>query len=238
MELTNESERLKRIIVTGARGALGTEVVEQFVEAGCTVIGADLVVEHDEIQSDPDHHRLYWAKLDATKSADVRRFCSAVVDEFGAIDGLVHCAGGFRFAHADAIADEDVEFLIDANLRSTILMLRETLKSMKEEGFGRVVLVSSASTLQPGGGVSTYAATKAGLNALVESISNEVRELDINVNAILPSVIDTDANRDDMPDADFAKWVAPTELASIIFALSQPLMKSVRGALLPVTGGM
>lgn len=238
MELTNETEGLNRVIVTGARGALGTKVVEQFVEAGCTVIGADLVVEEEEITSDPDHHRLHWVKLDATRSADARRVCAGVVDKFGAIDGLVHCAGGFRFAHADAIADEDVDFLINANLRSSILMLRECLTDMKENGFGRIILVSSAATVRPDGGVSTYAATKAGLNALVESIAEEVKESNINVNAILPSVIDTSANRDDMPDANFAKWVATTELANIIFALTQPLMKSVRGALIPVTGGM
>lgn len=238
MSMSNQSESLRRVLVTGASGALGSAVVNRFVDAGCTVVGADLILESETFQDDSKRKRLHWVKLDATVSESIERTCNQFIDRFGAIDAFVHCAGGFRFAHADSVDDGDIDFLIDANLRSSILMLRETLKSMKQSNFGRIVLVSSAATLRPGPGVSTYSATKSGLNALVKSIAEEVKEFDINVNAILPSVINTEANRSSMPESDFSKWVPPADLARVIFALTQPLMKSVRGALIPVTGGM
>ena len=237
MDITNESEALKRVVVTGAKGALGQSVVDQFLDAGCTVIGLDMVIE-DGLKPDPDRHRLHWARIDATDSADVERVFGAIVGEFGAIDGLVHCAGGFRFAHADTIANQDVDFLINTNLKSSILVVREALRYMKSRNFGRIVLVSSASTLHPGAGTGAYTASKAGINALVQSVAEEVRNGDININAVLPSVIDTDANRKDMPKGDFGKWVSPHSLSTIVFLLTQPIMQPVRGALLPVTAGM
>ena len=239
MDLTNESDSLKRVLVTGARGSLGRAVVSRYLDAGCTVIGADLVFEGGpERHSDPDQHRLHWVQMDATDPTSVRKVVGEVAERFGAIDGLIHCAGGFRFAHADSIGDSDLEFLLDANLKSSILTVREALRHMKAHNFGRIVLISSATTLHPGAGVSAYAATKAGINALVTAISDEVRSGDININAVLPSVIDTSANRHDMPNADFSKWVAPNALADIVFMLTQPVMAPVRGALIPVTAGM
>ncbi len=237
MELTNESEHLKRVVITGARGALGMKVAEHFIDAGCTVVGLDLVVKGEDVHADPNIHRLHWSHCDVTDSGTVSRVFTNITEKFGAIDGLVHCAGGFRFAHADAIGDDDVEFLLNANLKSSILVVREALRHMKTKNFGRIVLVSSASTLHPGSGVSAYSASKAGINALVQSVADEVRGGNININAVLPSVIDTQANRSDMPNADFAKWVSPSSLADIVFMLTQPVMDPVRGALIPVTAG-
>jgi NAD(P)-dependent dehydrogenase (short-subunit alcohol dehydrogenase family) len=114
--------------------------------------------------------------------------------------------------------------------------MRELLPPMKKRGFGRIVLVSARATLNPPAGMSAYAASKAGLNALVSSVAEELKDFDININAVMPSMIDTLANRRDMPKADFKKWVSPDALAEIIFSLTQPWGKPIHGALIPVAG--
>ena len=237
MDLTNENEDLRRVLVTGARGALGTAVVNQYLEAGCTVIGTDRLLNHEGIFPDHERHRLHWTRMDVTHPLEVATGIHEITEQFGAIDALIHCAGGFRFAHADTIGNIDIEFLLDVNLKSSVLLVREAVRAMKDQNFGRIVLVSSVSTLHPSGGTSAYTASKAGVNALVEAVSAELRPTDININAVLPSVIDTPANRRDMPDADFDSWVNAIDLANIIFMLTQPLMSPVRGALIPVRAG-
>jgi NAD(P)-dependent dehydrogenase (short-subunit alcohol dehydrogenase family) len=149
---------------------------------------------------------------------------------------LVHCAGGFRYAPIDQLEDKDLQFLIDANLRSSFYLVRALLPEMKKKNFGRLVLISSKSTLQAPAGLSAYAASKVGLNALVSAVAEEVKSFDININAVMPTVIDTPANRRDMPKADFSSWVSPAQLAEIIFSLTQPWGKPIHGALIPVAG--
>ena len=107
---------------------------------------------------------------------------------------------------------------------------------MKKKNFGRMVFISARSTFQPGAGVGAYSASKSGLNMLVSSLAEEVKEFNINVNAILPTVIDTPSNRSGMPKADFSKWVKPEQLAEIIFSLTSTWGDPVHGALIPVSG--
>jgi len=152
------------------------------------------------------------------------------------IDALVHCAGGFRFAEVEKTSDEDLDFLIDANFRSAFYLLRELLPGMKDRKRGRVVLISSRATLQPAAGMGAYCATKAALNALVGSLAEETRAHGINVNALLPTVIDTPANRRDMAKADFSKWVRPEAIAAIVSSLLGTWGDPVHGALIPVAG--
>jgi NAD(P)-dependent dehydrogenase (short-subunit alcohol dehydrogenase family) len=139
---------------------------------------------------------------------------------------LVHCAGGFRWSMIDTITAADVDFLIAANLRSTIHLLHEFIPLMKKKRVGSVILVGAQSALKPGAGMGVYAATKAGVHALVQAVAEEVRESGIRINAVLPSVIDTPANRKDMPDADFSKWIKTEKLAEIIFSLAQDQSKT------------
>jgi NAD(P)-dependent dehydrogenase (short-subunit alcohol dehydrogenase family) len=217
----------KTVFVTGAEGALGSAVVERFLQGGCQVIGS----YHSH--PGPERAGLRWLRLDLADAKAVR----AAGPELRQVDAWIHCAGGFRWAKADEIGDADLEFLIAANLKSALLLTREILPGMKERGFGRIVFVSTRATIQPpGAGMSAYAATKAGLNQLVASLADEVRALDVNVNAVLPTVIDTPANRKDMPQADFSAWVTPAQLSEILFSLTQPWGKPIHGALLPIAG--
>jgi NAD(P)-dependent dehydrogenase (short-subunit alcohol dehydrogenase family) len=137
---------------------------------------------------------------------------------------------------ADQISDADIDFLINANLKSGLVLARELLPGMKKKNFGRMVFVSARATMAPGVGVGAYAASKAGLNMLVGSIAEETKEFDINVNAVLPTIIDTPINRSDMPGSDFSKWVKPEEISEIVYSLTSPWGKPIHGALIPVAG--
>jgi NAD(P)-dependent dehydrogenase (short-subunit alcohol dehydrogenase family) len=215
------------VFVTGAEGVLGGAVAARFLENGCEVLGTY------HRAPGPERPGLTWLKLDLGDVQGVR----AAGAELRRADAWIHCAGGFRWAKAEEATDADLEFLISANLKSALLLSREILPGMKQRGFGRIVLVSSRATVQPpGAGMSAYAATKAGLNQLVLSVADEVKALDININAVLPSVIDTPANRKDMAGSDFSSWVTPAQLSEIIFSLTQPWGKPIHGALIPVSG--
>lgn len=231
------ARELQTVVVTGAAGALGSSISERFLQAGCRVVGVDIGLEKKgEVFADSERDNLSWIDIDLSDAGGVRDGMAAVADEFGAIDAVVNCAGGFRWTLIGDASDDDIDFLIDANLRSALLMVREVLPGMKERGFGRIVLISSKSTFNPGAGEGPYAATKAALNALTQSVAAEVKELDVTVNAILPSIIDTPANRKEMPDADHDKWVKREELAEIIYSLTHSMGDPINGALIPVSG--
>jgi NAD(P)-dependent dehydrogenase (short-subunit alcohol dehydrogenase family) len=233
---------IKTILITGAAGALGSSVCERFLDAGCTVVGADLAAAissgGSSLSADSERDGLHWIGMNLSEPAAVRAGIAEVEAKVGPIDALVHCAGGFRWALMGEASDQDIDFLIDANLRSSLLILREVLPKMKSRNRGRIVLISSKSTLNPGKGEGPYAATKAALNALTKAVAAEVKELDVTINAVLPSVIDTPANRAAMPDAKFDKWVRREQLAEIIFSLTQPMGAPINGALIPVAAKM
>jgi NAD(P)-dependent dehydrogenase (short-subunit alcohol dehydrogenase family) len=216
------------VIVTGAQGALGIHVVKRFLAAGCRVIGIDRVPAKK--LDVPNESNLTWLEMDITHPAEVRQKIPADVD------ALIHCAGGFRWVPTDAFSDEDLDFLINTNLKSSFLLARQVLPGMKKKNFGRLVFIGAKATLHPSAGMGLYTASKAGLNMLTGALADEVKEFDINVNTVMPSIIDTAANRADMPQADFSKWVAPAELAELIFSLTQPLTKNMNGSLVPVAG--
>lgn len=235
-------EQIQRVLVTGAAGALGSRVCARFLQANCTVIAADLPAsvpgDAPGVQADSDQENLHWVGMDLRQADAIRSGVNAVEESLGSIDALVHCAGGFRWTLMGEASNADIDFLIDANLRSSLLILREVLPRMKAQNRGRIVLISSKSTLNPQQGEGPYAATKAALNALTKSIADEVKELDVTINALLPSVIDTPANRKAMPDSNFEHWVGSEQLAEIIFTLTRPTGAPMNGALIPVAGNM
>lgn len=221
------AKSLQNVLVTGAQGALGKVVAERYVQAGCRVTGAVFGPAGSSQRSS-------FQTLDVNL-ADPAKIKTALASQ--TFDAVIHCAGGFRYAPMDQVKDEDLNFLIDANLKSTLYLLREVLGPMKARGFGRIVLISAKGTLHPGAGMGPYAASKAGLNMLVEAVAEEVKgQWDITINALLPSIIDTEANRKAMPDADFSKWVLPSQLAEIIFSLTSDWGNPIHGALIPVAG--
>lgn len=209
----------KRVLVTGASGALGSAVIARLSkEAGMEILAIDR------------------KDVDLGQSRSVQTWVEALRAEGRLPDAWVHCAGGFRYAEISQTTDADWEFLIQANLTSAFYLARALMPGFIEQGFGRVVFISSRSTQSPGAGTGAYVASKAALNALAQTLAIEAGDRDITVNALLPTVIDTPANRKQMPQADASKWVPLEDLAHMAATLLLPVGKSVRGALIPVSG--
>lgn len=218
---------MKTVLVTGAEGALGSVVCKRYLGGGYKVCGTF----HPKTKAG-ETQGVYWTAMDVTDPKSVKEGLARI----GEIDALVHCAGGFRYANVDQNTDQDIEFLLNVNLKSTLLLLREVVPQMKKRNYGRIVLVSSRATLQAPAGMSAYAASKAGINAIVSAVAEEVKSNNININAVLPTIIDTPANRSAMSGVDYSAWVPTTELAEIIFSLTESLGRPIHGSLIPVAG--
>ncbi|MGM0555275.1 MAG: SDR family NAD(P)-dependent oxidoreductase [Myxococcota bacterium] len=225
-------------VVTGAEGHLGGTVVEMFLERGMTVVGADITVDARDLSADEQHDGLHWMYLDGADPDAVDTLVTRVEEQLGPIDFYVNCAGGFRWTLMGDASDDAIDFLIDANLKSALFGVRAVLPKMKERDSGRILLMSSKSTLNPSKGEGPYAATKAALNALTKSVADEVKASSVTINAILPTVIDTPANREEMSDADFDKWVGREQIADLMLELLGKTGDAINGALIPISGRM
>lgn len=229
---------MRRVLVTGASGSLGGAVVDAFLADGLEVIGVDRAYDAEGVHPHPDHGEgFYHAKLDVTNPEDVTRVWSEIESSLGPVDALVHCAGGFRWSKIEDISNADLDFLLRVNLLSSLYLVREAVPRMRAHGYGRIILVSSRSTLGPGIGEGAYVASKAGLNALVKSVAAEVADTtNLTINAVLPAILDTPPNREAMPDQDFSRWVPLPKIAGIIRGLTRPEQDIINGALLPISG--
>lgn len=222
-------------LVTGAAGALGGGVVEAFVEAGATVAAAD-IVDPDEVDL-PAEATYYQG--DFTDEAAVSSTVESVVDDHDGIDALVNVAGTWRGGSPVDETDVDTfDFLFDVNLKTMFLASKHALPHLREsdaDGGGTIVSISARSSLEGGEGDSVYRATKAGVRLVTESIAEENRGT-VRANAIMPSVIDTEMNREMMPDADHESWPTPAELADVILFLCSDGSGVTSGAAVPVYG--
>lgn len=222
------------VLVTGVGGALGSAVARAFDEAGATVCGADVVEpDDDEFMLDPD--RLDFYRADFTDEADVERAVDEIVDAHGGIDALCNVAGTWR--GGDPIHETDVDtfdFLLDVNLKTMFLASKHALPYLRERE-GAVLSVSARSSLEGGEGDGPYRASKAGVRLLTETIAAE-NEGVVRANAVMPSVIDTSANREMMPDADHEKWVDPADIAEVVMFLCSDAASVTSGAAVPVYG--
>lgn len=221
-------------MVTGADGALGRSVRERFqADSGAAhVIGTRLLASPG---AEPEL-RDGWLSVDLAEPRSVARAWALLKSAGAEPDVVVHCAGGFRYAPHDVISDADLDFLLAANLKSSLLISRAAIPFMKSRGFGRMVFVGARGALTAAPNMAVYAATKAAVHSLVQSLAEELKGSDITVNAVLPSIIDTPANRRDMAGADFTKWVTPAALAEVILMLTRETGTPISGALIPVPG--
>lgn len=216
------------VIVTGAFGALGRAAVETFAAAGATVVAVDRVVGSAAAGVHPAPP-LDLGDLQATQSA-----FAEIVKRHGRIHGLVNIAGGFRWETLSDGSVDTWDLLYTMNLRTAVNACKAALPHLSAGG--RIVNVGAAGAIKAGAGMGAYAASKSGVARLTEALAEELKSRDITVNAVLPSIIDTPANRADMPDADHARWVTPQALAEVMVFLLGPRAAAVTGALIPVTG--
>ncbi len=221
----------KVVVITGALGALGTVVAEIALKRGAKVAGLDHTPS--QMQATPD--RLELGGVDLSDSIAAKTAIDAVIAHFGRLDALINIAGGFTF---EPVAEGDTKSwqrMYALNVLTALNTSRAALSHLAASGAGRIVNVGALGALQAGAGMGAYAASKAGVHRLTEALAAEWKGK-VTVNAVLPSTIDTAANRASMPKADFAKWVRPQELAEVILFLASDAASAVTGALLPVAG--
>ncbi|TGN89660.1 SDR family NAD(P)-dependent oxidoreductase [Bradyrhizobium yuanmingense] len=223
----------KILIVTGARGALGKVVAETALVRGARVAGIDHAPSHAAASAD----RIDIGGVDLSDPAQAKAAVEAAAKHFGRLDALINIAGGFAF---ETVGDGDIATwrrMHALNVLTALNASRAALPHLAKSTAGRIVNIGAMGALQAGNGMGPYAASKAGVHRLTEALANEWKGK-VNVNAVLPSIIDTAANRADMPKADFSKWVTSQELAEVILFLASDAASGVTGALIPVGGRM
>jgi NAD(P)-dependent dehydrogenase (short-subunit alcohol dehydrogenase family) len=155
----------------------------------------------------------------------------------GSIDVLVNVAGGFRWQTVERGGLEGWDEMFASNVRTAVVSTKAALPQLLASPAGRIINVGSgAAARQAGAGMGAYAASKAGVHKLTESLAEELKDRGITVNAVLPGVIDTPRNRVDMPNADFSSWVQPEAIAAVIAFLASDQAAAVTGALVRVCG--
>ena len=225
------------VIVTGAAGALGAAVARRLAADGRTVALVDVASEPPVALLNELGDRQGWfGGVDLTDLTATRRAFDAVEQRFSGYDTLVNVAGGFRW---QVVAEGDLDAwdrMYSINLRTAVVGCKAALPMLKRAGRGRVVNIGAGAAAKAGAGMGAYTAAKSGVQRLTESLAAELRDAGITVNAILPGTIDTAANRRDMPDADFSRWVPPAQIADVIAFLVSDAARAVTGAAIPVFG--
>ena len=227
----------RTVIVTGGTGALGGSVVRGFLEAGARVLMTYVVEDEaapfrQRFADDADRVELH--RCDVRRAAEVEALFGRVAA--GDLGAVVNLAGGYRWTRVADADDATLEHLLDLNLRTTFAMCRAAAPVLVDAGGGAIVNVSARAALRGEAGNGVYGATKAAVLALTQSLSVELKRDGVNVNAVLPSIIDTPANRQAMPRSDPAAWVAPRDLANVIVFLASDAAAAIHGAGIPVYG--
>lgn len=219
----------KRVAVTGAFGSLGSAVVAAAIAAGAKVAAIDRAPAPGDA-----HGAQAFGGVDLADSAAAKTALDAATKALGGLDALVNIAGTFRYETLAEGGAETFDLLYRVNLRTAVAASKAALAHLPDGG--RIVNIGAASAVKAGAGVAAYTASKSGVMRFTESLAEELKPRGITVNAVLPSIIDTPPNRKDMPNADFAKWVKPAELAGVIVFLLSDAASPITGALVPVTG--
>jgi NAD(P)-dependent dehydrogenase (short-subunit alcohol dehydrogenase family) len=228
------------VVVAGGTGGLGRAVSQAFLEEGASAIVTYRTQdEFDALAQASAAHssRLEGRRVDVTDETAVRQLVEAVVAKHQRLDALVNTVGGY----AGGVKVWDIEskvldHMLALNLRSGYALSRAVVPAMLKQGHGSIVNVASKAAFDHPAGAAAYAASKAAAVALIDSLAAELAGTGIRVNSVLPSIIDTEANRKAMPKADFAKWPKPEDIARVIVFLCSTEAKVIHGASIPVYG--
>ena len=226
----------KTVMITGASGNLGRAVAERFGAAGANLVLVDRERAHLERAFGAENGRRLFAPANRLDSAQVESAVASARERFGRIDVLCNLAGGFRMGHpVHETPDQDWNFLFDLNARSLLNAVRAVVPGMTDGG-GKIVSIAANAALKGVAQMGAYCASKDVVIRLTEAMAAELRDSGINVNCVLPSIIDTPENRKAMPDADPGRWVSPAALADVIAFLASDGARAIHGAAIPVTG--
>jgi NAD(P)-dependent dehydrogenase (short-subunit alcohol dehydrogenase family) len=220
----------KVIAITGAFGALGSAVAATLSGYGARVARLDHAAAP---QGAPP---LSIGGIDLADEASASAAIMRIAGEAGRLDGLVNIAGGFRFEKLDGGSLDTWDAMYRSNLRTVIACCKAALPHLAKSGSGRIVNIGALGAVKAAAGMGAYAASKAGVAKLTESLADELKDRGITVNALLPSTLDTPRNRLEMPKADFARWVPLSAMGYAIAFLLSDSGGAVTGALIPVAG--
>ena len=226
-------------IVAGGTGALGQSVVLRFLQDGASVAVPWLVPEEwESLRGRVEKGqlgRLYGARVDlVTDQSALAAFVTDVLARNKGLDVLVNTVGGFAGGDLASTSLAEWRRMIDLNLTSAVIGCRAVLPAMRAARRGRIVNVSSRAVVPPAGGFIAYTVAKSAVIALTQALAHEERPHGIAVNAVLPSTMDTPANRRAMPDADRSGWVSTEAVADVIAYLASSIPGAVSGACIPV----
>jgi NAD(P)-dependent dehydrogenase (short-subunit alcohol dehydrogenase family) len=231
----------KIVLVAGGTGGLGREVTMAFLEAGASVVVtyrraeefAAVVSAAERTGATPPD----GAAVDVTDAAAVEKVVVDIVAKHGCLDILVNTVGGYAGGTNLWEADpRTYDQMLQLNLKAGFILARSIVPVMIRQNRGWIVNIASKAAVDHAAGGALYAASKAGALALFDSLAVEVKPHNINVNSVLPSIIDTAANRKAMPGADFSKWPKPEEIARVILFLCSEEARVIHGATIPVYG--
>jgi NAD(P)-dependent dehydrogenase (short-subunit alcohol dehydrogenase family) len=221
--------------ITGAFGVLGSAVAAAAAERGARLALIDFAkAPPPGLPSGPDV--LVLPGVDLTDARQAGGAIEAVAERFGTLDALINIAGGFAWETHEAGSEETWRRLFLINVQTASNASRAAIPHLKRSAAGRIVNVGAKAALRASLGMGPYAASKAGVHSLTEALSEELKASGVTVNAVLPSILDTPANRTDMPKADVSAWVQPRDLAAVMLFLASQEAGAVTGALIPVTG--
>ncbi len=225
------------VMITGAAGNLGRAVAAAFAEAGADLALIDL--NEDALAAVPTQGAddVLRRRADLSDPASVSAAVAAAIDRFGRIDALCNLAGGFHMGEkAHEIPADRWNFMMELNAGSVLRMAQAVVPHMLKAGGGKIVNIGAYSALGGKAEMGAYVAAKSAVIRLTETMAAELRSHNINVNCVLPSIIDTPQNRAAMPKADPKRWVAPEALADVILFLCSPAARAIHGAAIPVVG--
>ncbi len=235
----------KVVVVTGNDGALGQAVATVLGKYGARLA----LIAHGPAPAGAPASAsgaVHFGGVDLTQPDAARSVMDSVLKQTGRLDGLINVAGGF---HSEKVAGGSLgawDSMYALNLKTAVVACQAALPHLLQTGAGRmraarlpaahIVNVGAMGAVKAAAGMGAYAASKAGVAKLTEALAAELKDKFITVNAILPSTLDTPRNRLDMPNADFSRWVTPTEAAEVIAFLVSDEASAVTGALIPVVG--
>jgi NAD(P)-dependent dehydrogenase (short-subunit alcohol dehydrogenase family) len=226
------------VVIAGGTGALGQAVTRRFLQDGAIALalyrdqaGFDVL----SASASNSTSRLEGHRIDVTDLAATRSLMDDAVERFGSVEALVNTVGGYSGDLPVWQMDRSsLDHMLSLNLFSLHSLCRAAVPHMLKAGRGAIVNVSSRAALVPPPGASAYAATKAAALAMMQSLAAELRGTGIQVNSVLPNIIDTEANRRAMPKADASQWTDPADIAQTIRFLCSDDARAVHGAAIPV----
>lgn len=223
----------KVLIVTGAKGGLGSFVTQACLDAGALVVG----VSRSIATSDFDQPGFTAIPAELSSAEAARHVAERTLEKFGRIDGLIHLLGAYNGGASVADSDDSLlDQMLDINVRSAFYMFKAVLPPMRFGRGGRIVAVGSRAAVEAAESAGLYAASKAALVSLIRTVAAENADRCISANIVLPGTMDTPANRKAMPGADSSLWVQPGQVANLIVSLAGDSIAQVNGAAIPVYG--